>query len=206
MNISKVYVVTTIFVGILLAGCATESRIDPLHPIELGGLTFLAPPGEDWEYDRDDSSDIEFVVFKKAGSTSSAAFGVMVWQVRVDDPVNSEEDLWANLLEPYRDVWEAQERNELKKTECNPDQTQSPMGLLCQVEGEADIEGSFWATGIVWDSKTIEAEGHVYAFVFPDDNRQIGVIEYFQQLLPGVDRVDTKQLIVEFARNVILLK
>ena len=205
MSIRNRYSITTIIVGILLAGCATETRVDPLQPIELGGLTFLAPQGEGWEYNRDDSSDIETALFVKSGS-GSPVFAVMVWQVRVDEPVNSEEELWTSLVEPYRDIWDAQGRNEIKKTQCNPSQTLTTSGLLCQVEGEVDIEGSFWATGIVWDSKTIEVEGHVYAFVLPNDNREIGVIEYFQQILPDVALSDTQKLLDEFASTVVFTK
>ena len=95
MNIRNGYAITTIIFGFLLAGCATETRIDPLQPIELGNLSFLAPPGEEWEYDRDDSDDPPFVLFLRGGS-GSPAFGVMVWQIRVDDPVNSEDDLWTS--------------------------------------------------------------------------------------------------------------
>lgn len=206
MNIRNRYTITTIIFGILLAGCATETRIDPLQPIELGNLTFLAPQGEKWEYDRDDSSEIETALFVRGG-WGSPVFGVMVWQIRVDDPVNSEEDIWTGLLEPYRDVWEAQERNELKKTECNPDRTLTAIGLLCQVEGEADTKEllNFWAKRLD-HTEILEAEGHVYAFVLPNDNREIGVIEYFQQVLPGDPPVDTKQLLGEFARNVVLLE
>jgi hypothetical protein len=204
MNIRNRYSITTIIFVFLLAGCATETPIDPSQPIELGNLTFLAPTGEGWEYNRDDSSDFETALFIRGG-WGSPAFGVMVWQVRVDDPVNSEEDIWAGLLEPYRDVWDAKERNELKKTECNPDQTLTAIGLLCQVEGEADSEGnlSFWGERI-GDIATIEGEGHVYAFVLPNDNREIAVIEYFQQILPDVPPADTQKLLAEFARNVVL--
>ena len=111
------------------------------------------------------------------------------------------------MLKPYRDVWEAQERNELKKTECNPDRTLTAVGLLCQIECEADTKEmlNFWAKRLDY-TEILEAEGHVYAFVLPNDNREIGVIEYFQQILPGDPPVDTKQLLGEFARNVILLE
>ena len=204
MKIRNRYAITTIILGFLLAGCATETRIDPIQPIELGNLTFLAPTGEGWEYNRDDSSNIETVLFVRGGY-GSPAFGVMVWQMRVDDPVNSEDDLWTGLVEPYRDVWDAQGRNEIKKTECNPDQTLTTIGLLCQVEGTANSEGnlSFW-TERIGDIKTIEGEGYVYAFVLPNDNREIAVIEYFQQILPDVPPADTQKLLAEFARNVVL--
>lgn len=205
MNIRNRYVITTIVVGMLLAGCATETRIDPLQPIELGNIAFLTPPGENWEYDRNDSSDIETALFVRGGR-GSPVFGVMVWQVRLENPVNSEEDLWTGLVKPYRDVWGAEKRNELKKTECNPNQTLTAIGLLCQVEGEADTKGmlSFWTKRFGY-TEIVEAEGHVYAFVFPDDGREIGVIEYFQQILPDVPPVDTRDLLDEFARNVVLM-
>ena len=206
MKIGNRYAITMIIFGSLLAGCATETRIDPTQPIELGDLTFLAPTGEGWEHIRDDPSDIETVVFVRGGY-GSPAFGVMVWQIRVGDPANSEDDLWASLVKPYRDVWDAQERNELRKTECNPDQTLTAIGLLCQVEGTAGSEKSlrFWKERI-GAVNTIEGEGHVYAFVLPNDNKEIGVIEYFQQVLPGVTPVDTKKLLGEFVQNVTLLK
>ena len=199
MNNRNYYAITTIIFGFLSAGCATETRIDPLQPIELGNLSFLAPLGDEWEYSRDDSDDPPFVLFLRGGS-GSPAFGVMVWQVRVDDPVNSEDDLWASVLEPYQNSYEAPERNEIKNTKCNPDQTLTAMGLLCQVEGRLGL----WTKSV--DGQTTEAEGHVYAFVLPNDNREIGVIEYFQQVLPGVPLVDTKKLLSEFARNVTLFK
>jgi hypothetical protein len=42
--------------------------------------------------------------------------------------------------------------------------------------------------------------------VLPDDDREIGVIEYFQQILPDVPPVDTGQRLSEFARNVTLME
>ena len=206
MNTRNRYSITIIIFGFMLAGCATETRIDPLQPIVLGNLTFFVPPGEEWEYDRDDSSDIETALFSRGGS-GSPVFGVMVWQVRIDDPVSSEEDLWTSLVQTYRDVWIAQERNEIRKTQCTPDQTLTAIGLLCQVEGERDIKEklSFWTERAGY-SQTIEGEGHVYAFVLPNANREIGVIEYFQQVLPEVSPVDSKQLLGEFARNVTLIE
>jgi hypothetical protein len=200
MNIRNGYAITTIIFGFLLAGCATETHVDPLQPIDLGDLSFLAPSGEEWDYSRDDSDDTEFVLFRRGGS-GSPAFVVMVWQARVDDPVNSEEDIWTSLLEPYKNAYNSPERNdEVNKTECNPDQTLTAMGLLCQVEGRL----GFWTRTV--DSQTSEVKGHVYAFVLPNDNREIGVIEYYQQVLPGVPPVDTRKSLDEFARNVSLLK
>jgi hypothetical protein len=199
MNIRNRYAITMIIFGFLLAGCATETRIDPLQPIELGNLSFLAPPGDEWEYNRDDSDDPPFVLFLRGGS-GSPAFGVMVWQARVDDPVNSEDDLWTGLLEPYQNAYDDPDQNEIRKTECNPDHTLTAMGLLCQVEGRLGL----WTKTV--DSHTTEAEGYVYAFVLPNDNREIGVIEYFQQVIPGVPPVDTRKLLGEFARSVTLVK
>ena len=206
MTIRNCYAITTIIFGFLLAGCATETRIDPIQPTELGDLTFLAPTGEGWEYKRDDSSSIETALFVRGGY-GSPAFGVMVWQTLVDGPVTSEDDIWTGLLKPYRDVWDAQEHNEIKKTECNPDQTLTAIGLLCQVELTADRKEilDFWGERLrIGQSGTVEGEGHVYAFVLRNDNRKIGVIEYFQQVSPGFLPVDTKKLLGEFAQNVTL--
>jgi hypothetical protein len=200
MNIRIRYAITMIIFGFLLASCATEMRIDPRQPLELGNLTFLAPSGEEWDYSRDHSDDNEFVLFRRGGE-GSPAIVVLVWQARVDDPVNSEEDIWTSLLEPYQNAYNSSKRNdEVTRTECNSDQTLTAMGLLCQVEGRI----GFWTRKV--DSQTSEAKGHIYAFALPNDNREIGVIEYYQQVLPGVPPVDTRRSLDEFARNVTLLK
>lgn len=206
MNIRILYVLTPMLAGMLLAGCATETRVDPLEPIELGNLTFLAPSGEEWEYLRDDSSNIESVLFA-SGGRDSPVYGMLVWQARLEDPVNSAEDIWDSLLEPYRKVWHEQRKGEINKTECDPDQTLTEVGLLCLVGGKVDTRGllNFWVRRF-GPNDIVDAEGHIYAFVLPGDKREVGVIEYFQQLRPGVEPVDTEQLLAEFARNVVLLK
>ena len=146
MKIKNLYAITITIFGILSAGCATETRIDPIQPIDVGDMTFLAPAGEGWEYNRDDSGGIDTALFIRGGH-GAPAFGVMVWQMRVDDPVGNRDDLWDGFVQPYRDVWDAEVGNELSKTECDPDQTLTTIGMLCQVEGRATSAGrlSFWA-------------------------------------------------------------
>ena len=193
----------------LLFGCATEKRevtvSDPAQPFELGRLSFLAPSGKGWVYTRDSSSPTEFMLFKNDGRFGSSRFGVMVWEFRVDSPVTSDKDLWDYLLSPYRDATDATEQYDIHKTECDHDESLAKMGLICRVTGKHDVAGSFWATGLA-PKEIIDFEGHVYAFVYPDDDRLIGILEYFQQVLPNAAPADTKQLIAEFARNVTLLK
>ena len=215
MKIRSLFASTILLAGILLTGCATEQRSisesNPEQPIELRRLSFLPPSGEGWEGWKDSSSPLEYVLFKKSGGEEKPVFGVMVWQYRTDDPVTSEDDLWAYILQPYRDTVDADKRRNISKTECDHDESLTRIGLRCKVEGTLDFEESYfeksvWASGLVQDGKAFEGEGHVYAFVFPDDDREIGVIEYFQQILPDVPPVDTGQRLSEFARNVKLME
>ena len=209
MKTSNFSVPAIVLFGIFLFGCATEKRdvpvSDPAQSFELGRLSFLAPSGKGWVYKRDSSPPIEFMLFKNDGRLGSPRFGVMVWEFHADNPVTSDKELWDYVLSPYRDATDATEQYNIQKTECDHDESLTKMGLICRVEGKHDVAGSFWATG-VGPREIIDFEGHVYAFVYPDDDRLIGVLEYFQQVLPKVPPADTKQLLGEFARNVTLLK
>lgn len=215
MKIRSLFASTVLLAGLLLAGCATEQSAitgsNTQQPIELRKLSFLSSAGEGWEGWKDDTSPLEYVLFKKSGGEKKPVFGIMVWQFRTDDPVTSEDDLWAYILQPYRDAVDADKRRNVNKTECDHDESLTRVGLRCKVEGTLDFEESYfeesvWTWGLVQDGKAIEGEGHVYAFVFPDDDREIGVIEYFQQILPDVPQIDTGQQLSEFARNVTLME
>lgn len=100
---------------------------------------------------------------------------------------------------------------DISKTQCDHDESLTGVGLRCKVEGTLDFEQryfeqGFWTKGLGQDGNAFDGEGHVYAFVFPSDDREIGVIEYFQQILPDAPPVDTGQRLSEFARNVMLMK
>jgi hypothetical protein len=215
MKMRSLLASTVLLAGILLTGCATEqrsiSKSSPEQPIELCRLSFLPPSGEEWEAWKDTTSPLEYALFKNIRGEKKPVFGIMVWQYRTDDPVNSEDDLWAYILRPYRDAVDADKRRIISKTECDHDESLIRVGLRCKVEGALDFEESyfeenFWATGLVKDGKAFAGEGHEYGFVLPDDDREIGVIEYFQQILPDVPPVDTGQRLSEFARNVTLME
>ena len=107
LTFASIVFLTTVF----FVGCATEQRTEAMselvQPIELRRLSFLPPAGDGWEGGKDTSSPLEYAVFKKGGSNNEPVIGVMVWQYRTDDPVTSGDELWAYILQPYRDAVDA---------------------------------------------------------------------------------------------------
>ena len=202
MKTSIFSVTKVLLVGILLSGCAYKT-IAPGQTVELGRLAFVAPAGEGWKSTKYDSHPYDFVVFKKSGSSGSPRLGMMIWQFRADSPATSDEDLWNDTVSLYRDAADAGEGYDFHTTKCDKDRTLTKVGLICRVEGTHNTKGSFWVTDRD-AGETIDTEGHVYAFVFPDDDKEIGIIEYFQEVLPGVPPADTEQLLREFAQNLTL--
>ena len=204
MRMSTLVAATLVLTGTFLSGCATTGNftpvIDAAHTFELGKLSFSAPSGEGWEYKRDSSPSAEFVQFLKKSAPKPKGFMVSVVQVRADKPVVSEKDLWDEVLHPFRKAVDAQKRFELPTPKCFSDKSFSKLGVLCSLEGTDFMR---FATS---PDEAVSIQGHAFAFVFPDDNRQVGVIEYLEGDLPGRLSSDTKKLVSEFAKSVTIRK
>jgi hypothetical protein len=209
MKIKPFFATTMILAGMLFFGCATKqgfvSVSDPSQSFELGRLSFLAPPGEGWEYEKRGSSPAQSMFFLKRGDLETPGFSASVWQYRADVPVTSEKDLWEYVLSPFRDAIDSQEQFEILKTECGHDESFAKVGVRCFVEGRHHLKGNFWIDGMN-PGDVVTVRGHAYAFVHPDDNRLIGAVDYFQRGLPEQLTADTKTLLSEFARGVTFRK
>lgn len=192
-----------ILAGLLLIGCAAPMKSsvpvpDPAQPFELEKLSFRAPQGEGWNYVRESVPPVDYVLFMKRGEVQPQGFLASVSEVRTDNPVTSEKDLSEKVLQPYLDDMASRNRYEIVKSECGHDESFSRIGVLCFVEVR-----DYQTTGIE-PADAITIRGHGYAFVHPDDNRTVGVVEFYERGQSAKLSADTKTMLSQFARNVKL--
>ena len=194
--------IAAIFSGMLFLGCAaTQSTVpvsDPAKPLEVGRFSFLAPPGEGWEYLRISAPPVESVLFMKRGAVKPQGFIAAVSQVRTDNPVTSEKELSDKILQIYHEEVDTEGRYEILASKCDHDETFSKMGVLCF--GEVKDHPM---TGME-PVEPIIIRGHGYAFAHPDDNRIVGVVEFYERGLSERLSADTRTMLGEFARGITL--
>jgi len=191
-----------ILAGVHFFGCAAPMKsavpvTDPGQSFELGKLSFRAPPGEGWHYVRESAPPVEYVLFVKRGPVKPQGFLASVSEIRPDTPVTLEKDL-EKVLQLYFDEMAARGRYEILKSECGHDERFSRIGVLCYSEAR-----DYQITGME-PAEAITIRGHGYAFVHPDDNRIVGVVEFYERGLSEKLSADTKTMLSQFARNVKL--
>ena len=194
--------IAAVLAGTLFLGCAaTQSTVpvsDPAKPLEIGRFSFLAPPGEGWEYLRISAPHVESVLFMKRGAVKPQGFIAAVSQVRTDNPVTSEKELSDKILQIYHEEVDTEGRYEILASKCDHDETFSKMGVLCFGEvKDSPMTGMEPVEPII-------IRGHGYAFAHPDDNRIVGVVEFYERGLSERLSADTRKMLCEFARGITL--
>jgi hypothetical protein len=203
MKTTLLAVFAVILAGVLYLGCAAPMKsavpvTDPAQSFELDRLSFRAPSGEGWHFLKEIAPPVEYVLFMKKGAVQPKGFLASVSEVRADNPVTSEKDLSEKVLHLELEAMKNQKRYEILKSDCKHDERFSRIGVLCFTE--------------VRDYQTTETDpvdaitirGHGYAFVHPDDNRIVGVVEFYERGLSAKMSADTKTMLGQFAGKVKL--
>ena len=209
---AKLSWVVIILTGILFSGCATEGTQVSARELSqrqhIGGLSFVPPGGGGWRQFRDEIPPAELVMFLRHGSSTAYGDTVTVGRFQTDQAVTSKEELLKFVVAPFRDAIDTQEHFRMVSNECEHDERFGKVGVFCAIEGRHRLRAhptAFWGEGVTRGDE-VTVKGYGYAFVHPEDNRMVFIIDYFR--LGASERLtaDTKQLLSEFADNVELLR
>ena len=198
-------IMAVILSSMLLFGCATQQPNDSSEQrLVLGNLSFLPPPGEGWEIRKDKENPAQFIMFIRRGDEKAPDLVALVWQVRADRAVMSDNELEDYLRSSYSDP-AARKWLELVIGDCGHDESFAKGGGICPYEGKEHRGEKSWDTS-VFGTKDSYIKGHAHAFVDPDDRTLIGMVEYAERGLAEQFSVDTGKLLDEFMQGMALVK